>query len=144
MLLPAACRETPAAKLELPDGVLVAHALGGVDGQTYTNSVEAFEKSYRDGLRWFEVDLQRTADVVAERLEQVDGLRDIRLSMIPGSPEVQVSFDRDKLNRFGLSLAEVSETVRGKVRGTVASRFRDRERHVDIRVQNAADQRNIV
>jgi HAE1 family hydrophobic/amphiphilic exporter-1 len=87
-------------------------------------------------------DLQRIADEVGERLVAVEGLRDIRLSMVPGSPEVQVSFDRDKLNRYGLRLGEVSETVRGKVRGTVASRFRDRERHVDIRVMNTGSQRN--
>ena len=87
-------------------------------------------------------DLQRTANEVGERLVDVPGLRDIRLSMVPGSPEVQVSFDRDKLNRYGLRLGEVSETVRGKVRGTVASRFRDRERHVDIRVLNTGAQRN--
>jgi HAE1 family hydrophobic/amphiphilic exporter-1 len=87
-------------------------------------------------------DLQRTADEVGDRLVDVPGLRDIRLSMVPGSPEVQVSFDRDKLNRYGLRLGEVSQTVRGKVRGTVASRFRDRERHVDIRVLNTGAQRN--
>jgi HAE1 family hydrophobic/amphiphilic exporter-1 len=87
-------------------------------------------------------DLQRTADEVGRRLVDVPGLRDIRLSMVPGSPEVQVSFDRDKLNRYGLRLGEVSETVRGKVRGSVASRFRDRERHVDIRVMNTGSQRN--
>ena len=87
-------------------------------------------------------DLQRTADEVGRRLVDVPGLRDIRLSMVPGSPEVQVSFDRDKLNRYGLRLGEVSETVRGKVRGNVATRFRDRERHVDIRVMNTGSQRN--
>jgi len=87
-------------------------------------------------------DLQATADQVLARLQTVPGLRDLRLSMVPGSPEVQVMFDRDKLNRYGLSLGAVSETVRGKVRGTVASRFRDRERHVDIRVLNTDDQRN--
>jgi HAE1 family hydrophobic/amphiphilic exporter-1 len=87
-------------------------------------------------------DLQRTADEVLARMQGIEGLRDLRLGMVPGSPEVQVSFDRDKLNRFGLSLGTVSETVRGKVRGTVASRFRDRERHVDIRVMNADEQRN--
>ncbi len=87
-------------------------------------------------------DLQRIAYEVQDRLTDVPGLRDIRLSMVPGSPEVQVSFDRDKLNRYGLRLGEVSETVRGKVRGTVASRFRDRERHVDIRVLNTGAQRN--
>ncbi len=87
-------------------------------------------------------DLQKTADLVAERLEKVDGLRDIRLSMVPGSPEVQVSFDRDKLNRYGLTLGGVSTLLRDKVRGNVASRFRDRERHVDIRVMNSSEQRN--
>jgi HAE1 family hydrophobic/amphiphilic exporter-1 len=87
-------------------------------------------------------DLQATADEVLARLKDVPGLRDLRLGMVPGSPEVQVTFDRDKLNRYGLSLGTVSETVRGKVRGTVASRFRDRERHVDIRVLNSDDQRN--
>jgi HAE1 family hydrophobic/amphiphilic exporter-1 len=87
-------------------------------------------------------DLQKSADEVLARMQDVPGLRDLRLSMVPGSPEVQVTFDRDKLNRFGLSQGSVSETVRGKVRGTVASRFRDRERHVDIRVMNADEQRN--
>ena len=87
-------------------------------------------------------DLQLTADQVAERLEKVEGLRDIRLSMVPGSPEVQVSFDRDKLNRYGLTLGGVSGILRDKVRGNVASRYRDRERHVDIRVMNSSEQRN--
>ncbi|MFH1842604.1 MAG: efflux RND transporter permease subunit [bacterium] len=86
--------------------------------------------------------LQATADLVAAELAQVEGLRDIRLGMVPGSPEVRVNFDRDKLNRYGLSLGSVAETVRGKVRGTVASRLRDRERHIDIRVQNLVDQRS--
>ncbi len=87
-------------------------------------------------------DLQITADLVAARLAEVEGLRDIRLSMVPGSPEVQVSFDRDKLNRYGLTLGGVSSVLRDKVRGNVASRFRDQERHVDIRVMNNSEQRN--
>ncbi len=87
-------------------------------------------------------DLQRTADAVAAELGRIDGLRDVKLSMVPGSPEIRISFDRDKLNHWGLSLSAVSETVRGKVRGTVASRMRDRERHIDIRVLNEDEQRN--
>jgi len=88
------------------------------------------------------IDLQRISDEVALQLQQIDGLRDIRMGMVPGSPEVQVSFDRDKLNRYGLNLAQVSQTVRGKVHGTVASQLRDRERHIDIRVLNLDEQRN--
>ncbi len=87
-------------------------------------------------------DLQRTADLVADRVADVPGLRDLKVGMAPGAPEVQVSFDRDKLNALGLGLGEVARTVQEKVRGTVASRYRDRERHVDIRVLNTDDQRN--
>jgi len=89
-------------------------------------------------------DLLTVSDQVAGELGKIDGLRDVRLAMVPGSPEIHVSFDRDKLNHWGLNLATVSEVVRGKVRGTVASRLRDRERHIDIRVMNMDEQRNNV
>lgn len=41
---------------------LIAHAGGGIAGKVYTNSLEAFEASYRNGHRLFEVDLSITAD----------------------------------------------------------------------------------
>ena len=41
---------------------LVAHAMGGVDGQVYTNSLEAWESNYRRGYRVFEVDLRVLSD----------------------------------------------------------------------------------
>jgi len=43
-------------------GFLVAHALGGIDGMTYTNSLEAFLHNYKLGHRVFEIDLQITSD----------------------------------------------------------------------------------
>lgn len=41
---------------------LIAHAMGGIDGQTYTNSLEAFVTAYANGLRTFEVDMIMTSD----------------------------------------------------------------------------------
>lgn len=41
---------------------LIAHAFGGIDGKTYTNSLEAFETNYRKGFRLFEADLVLTSD----------------------------------------------------------------------------------
>lgn len=41
---------------------LIAHACGGIDGQAYTNSVEAFEQSYAKGMRSIEVDFRLTSD----------------------------------------------------------------------------------
>lgn len=41
---------------------IVAHALGGIDGYTYTNSYEAFVESYNNGTRVFDADVERTSD----------------------------------------------------------------------------------
>ncbi len=40
----------------------MAHALGGIDGENYTNSKEALESNYNKGIRLFEVDINLTAD----------------------------------------------------------------------------------
>ena len=40
----------------------IAHALGGIDGYSYTNSPEAFLANYAKGYRLFEVDLIYTSD----------------------------------------------------------------------------------
>jgi glycerophosphoryl diester phosphodiesterase len=42
----------------------VAHALGGIQGLTYTNSRDALEFNYQRGHKVFEVDLQLTSDGV--------------------------------------------------------------------------------
>ncbi len=90
-------------------------------------------------------DLERimeTADRVAAEMATVRGVRDVQLAMVPGSPEIRVTFDRDRLNRYGLTLSSVASTLRNKVRGSVASQYRDQEKHIDIRVLNDDDQRN--
>lgn len=71
LLIPAAVLAAACTVTRLPDqvydalpprDVLIAHALGGIDGVAITNSADAFDRSYREGLRWFEVDLAVTAD----------------------------------------------------------------------------------
>lgn len=43
-------------------GELIAHAAGSIDGHTYTNSLEALEKSIADGFKYIELDLSVTSD----------------------------------------------------------------------------------
>ncbi|MBR4461697.1 MAG: hypothetical protein IKS51_03855 [Erysipelotrichaceae bacterium] len=44
------------------NNVLVAHAMGGYEGQIYTNSLQAFEYNYDLGYRVFEVDFDLSTD----------------------------------------------------------------------------------
>ena len=41
---------------------MIAHAGGIVEGTTYTNSLEALERSYKNGFRLFELDIIKTKD----------------------------------------------------------------------------------
>ena len=45
-----------------PKPYVIAHAMGGIDGSTYTNSLEAFQQNYAKGHRLFEIDLHFTSD----------------------------------------------------------------------------------
>lgn len=64
----AGCFETSE---ELPHHI--AHAMGGIDGEDYTNSLEAWETNYEKGCRCFEVDFWRASD--DELVAYHDGLR---------------------------------------------------------------------
>ena len=60
----AQTQDNPAAVSDWTVFRSIAHCLGTVDGQIYTNSKEAFEQSYEAGFRVFEADLAIAADGV--------------------------------------------------------------------------------
>lgn len=41
---------------------MISHAMGGIDGYTYSNCLEAFQENYEEGHRIFEVDMELTSD----------------------------------------------------------------------------------
>ena len=53
----------------------------------------------------------------------------------PGSPEIQIVYDRKRIVQLGLQLRQIAELVRSKVQGMVPTTFRKRDRQVDIRVR---------
>jgi HAE1 family hydrophobic/amphiphilic exporter-1 len=81
--------------------------------------------------------LRAVASDLRARIAALPGLVDVRSSAELGNPELQVRFDREALARFGLDLAQVSATVRQKVRGEVATRFNEGDREIDILVRSA-------
>lgn len=60
--LHANIKATPAESTGWSSNRLIAHALGGINTDTYTNSYEAFLLNYQKGHRLFEADLMLTSD----------------------------------------------------------------------------------
>jgi len=61
----------------------IAHAGGGIEGKTYTNSLEALNENYKRGFRVFELDLQVLPDgelILRHGNESFPGLTSLRLT----------------------------------------------------------------
>ncbi|MBI2689327.1 MAG: efflux RND transporter permease subunit [Acidobacteria bacterium] len=93
----------------------------------------------------YDLEAQRkAADLIAARLETMRGLSDIRTSTEMGNPEIQVRFDREKLARLGLDEGQVSNAVRSKIRGDVATRFREDDKQIEVLVRARESSRNTI
>lgn len=97
---------------------------------TFRTPIEA--EVYGDDL----AQLHAAAGELRGEMRHIPGLVDVRSSAELGNPELQVTFHREQLTRLGLDLSQVAETVRSKVQGTVATRFQQGDREIDIRVRS--------
>lgn len=83
-------------------------------------------------------DLALTDQVAAhlrEKLENVDGLRDITVSRKDYRMEYQIQFDREKLSLNGLNMLTAANAVRNRINGLTMSMFREDGEEYDIRVR---------
>ncbi len=88
--------------------------------------------------------LERLADELMRRMAAIDGLSDVKSSTEGGNPELQISFDRERLASYGLTLGQVAAGVRSKVQGVVATDIQREDRSIDIRLRSAESYRDSV
>ncbi|MCP4869996.1 MAG: efflux RND transporter permease subunit [Proteobacteria bacterium] len=79
-------------------------------------------------------DLRIAADTVVIELGELAGLRDVRSNLKAGYPEIQVRYDRKRLEQYGLDIGVAARAVRDKVAGRVATDLRGQGRRTDVRV----------
>lgn len=79
--------------------------------------------------------LSTSADIIAKRLARVEGLSDITTTTEEGNPEVQIHFDRERLARLGLEEGQIATILRSKIRGDVASRYREEDKQIEMLVR---------
>ncbi|MCK9279581.1 MAG: efflux RND transporter permease subunit [Melioribacteraceae bacterium] len=72
---------------------------------------------------------------IEKELTKVPGTTDVRLSSEQGKPETKIDIDRQKLNAFGLSLAEVGGALRVALTGDDESKFREGNTEYSLRIQ---------
>jgi HAE1 family hydrophobic/amphiphilic exporter-1 len=94
------------------------------------------------GYDFFETD--KIAKAMSEKMAEIPGLVDIKISREDYQPEFRVQFDREKLAINGLDIATASNFLRNRVNGLVASLFREDGEEYDIRVAYAPEFRQSI
>lgn len=79
--------------------------------------------------------LKSLGDEVRQALAQVEGVKDIRSSFLPGKTEWQVIPKHEETAIAGLTATDVSTSVRAAFEGIVATSVRELDEEVDIRVR---------
>ena len=88
--------------------------------------------------------LERADQVAAEirqRMEEVPGVTDVRVSRREGRPEENLLLDRDRIAQLGLSVQEVGRAIQANVGGVEAGRFREGGDEFPIVVRLAPEDR---
>jgi len=91
--------------------------------------VEIYLKGYN--LR----DLQTYSRELEEQMQTIEGLVDVKSNIQRGNPEVQIFYNRKLLARHNLNIRTVASIIRNKIRGDVATEFREADRRIDVLVR---------
>ena len=77
------------------------------------------------------------AEELSDRMKKIDGLRDITIDRSAEKPELQITFDRDKMAAYGLNTATVASTIRNRINGLTATKYREEGNEYDVIVKYA-------
>ncbi len=93
-------------------------------------------------VRGFELArLNEVAAEVRELLRGVPGVMGVEEERRQGSPEITIRFDRERLARQGLTVADAAEALQARVRGAAATEFTERDRDLNVLVRAREGQR---
>lgn len=79
--------------------------------------------------------LKDTAEAIVARISDVEGLRDVTHSLSEGKPEYHITVNREQASRLGLMVSQVANSVQTASLGRVATRYREGNEEVDVRIR---------
>ncbi len=79
--------------------------------------------------------IQQIAGRLQDSLKTLKEVNFVNTEFEVGSPELQISVDREKASNLGLSASEVGYVIETMVNGTLAGTFRERGKELDIRLK---------
>ncbi len=79
--------------------------------------------------------LKEIAESLVGKLQKVPGAFSVKHDFPMPSPETKVKINRDKAALYGLSVTDIAEAAQIALKGSVATKFKEEGKEVDIRVR---------
>ena len=85
--------------------------------------------------------LRKVSSDLFVKIAGINGLKDVQTTIKAGFPELVIEFDRTRLAHYGMNAFSVATLVKNKIEGYVATKYKEKERRVDVRVYLKDNQR---
>lgn len=88
--------------------------------------------------------LRDKAQEIAALVQQVNGVKDIKVEQVAGQPYLIIDIDRQKIARFGINVADVQEIITTAIGGKPATQVYEGERRFQLTLRFPEPYRNSV
>jgi cobalt-zinc-cadmium resistance protein CzcA len=88
--------------------------------------------------------LRDKAQEIASLIQQINGVKDIKVEQVAGQPYLIIDIDRQKIARFGINVADVQEIITTAIGGKAATQVYEGERRFQLTLRFPEPYRNSV
>ena len=111
--------------------------LAGVQYQFSRPALFNFSSPLEVTITGYDLDrLRQAAEQVRLGMQASPTFSDIKSTVEAGNPEIQIVFDQERAAQLGLTVRELADRVVASVRGDVATRYKLREKKIDVLVRS--------
>jgi HAE1 family hydrophobic/amphiphilic exporter-1 len=112
-------------------------SLAGVQYQFSRPALFSFASPLEVTITGYELERLRTvAEQVRLGMQASPTFSDIKSTVEAGNPEIQIIFDQERAAQLGITVREFADRVVSSVRGNVATRYKLREKKIDVLVRS--------
>ena len=111
--------------------------LAGVQYQFSRPALFSFASPLEVTITGYELErLRAVAEQVRLGMQASQTFSDIKSTVEAGNPEIQIIFDQERAAQLGITVREFADRVVSSVRGNVATRYKLREKKIDVLVRS--------
>jgi hydrophobic/amphiphilic exporter-1 (mainly G- bacteria), HAE1 family len=115
---------------------LLERESSGIESKVERPKLFSFSTPVSIELFGYDIDtLKKESYKIVKKISTSDRFVDVHSNMREGYPEVQISFDHEKLAQLNISMEQANNSIVNAIRGNKATRYRLKEQQIDVLVR---------